>query len=94
LGKPVQALGTALVVTAAFVTGGVVQPIVGIVVDMPVRSAALYGLAQDSANLVGLTTTENPYFGAYQQGFGVMGVFVIVGFLSSLLFRSAKSGEA
>jgi len=91
--RPAQAMGTALVITAAFVTGGVIQPIVGIVVDLPVRSAALYWLAEDSAELVGLTATSNPDFGTYQQGFEVMGAFVILGFLSSLMFRSGASSR-
>lgn len=91
--RQAQAMGTALVVTAAFVTGGVIQPLVGMMVDQPVRGAAFYWLAEASAELVGLSVIHNPNFGTYQEGFEVMAAFVIMGLASSLMFRPKASSQ-
>lgn len=81
LPKPAQAMGTALVVTAAFIAGGVIQPFVGLMLEAPVRSGSLFALV----------LSDNPDFSAYQKGLLLLIGYVGLGFVASLFFKSARS---
>ena len=79
-----RATGTALVATAAFVMGGVIQPAIGFMLEVPLHSSQLFQLIM----------SEDPNFGHYQKGMMLLFVSVLTGFLASLLFKRAHAGES
>ncbi len=79
-----QATGTALVATAAFVLGGIVQPAIGLVLEVPLHSTQLFQLIM----------SDDPNFGHYQKGMMLLFLSVLAGFLASLLFKGAPAAPA
>jgi len=89
-----RATGTAIVATAAFVMGGVIQPLIGYLVEAPVHSGALLShILLDNPN-IGSDLIRNPDFATYQRGLALIIACVLTGFLASLFFRSPNSPES
>lgn len=84
LPAPARALATAIVVTAGNFMGGILQPLIGSILEAPLHVSALHALLR----------TNTPDFDTYQQGFGILFITVIVGSAASLAFRSGPAHHA
>jgi len=75
-----RALGTALVVTAAYVVGGIIQPLVGATINAPHSGTELLVLAESTL----------PGFATYQRGLlWVLGA-VVLAVVASLFFKPTE----
>ncbi|MFZ4775942.1 MAG: MFS transporter [Terrimicrobiaceae bacterium] len=77
-------LATSLVVTAACIFGGIVQPLVGAAVGAPHRAGEILNLIH----------SENPDFGTYQRGLIWLLISVGCSVIASFFFRPAAVAKA
>ena len=89
-----RATGTAITATAAFVMGGAIQPVIGVMVEAPVRSGALFSRILLDTPGLGEHIVRNPDFATYQKGIALMLASVAIGFAASLLFRRTGPASA
>lgn len=79
---PAIPLATSMVVTAACIFGGIIQPLVGWAVGTPHRAADLFALIYRSSN---------PDFDTYQSGLILLLVSVLAATVASFFFRKAQA---
>ena len=76
-------MATSLVVTAACLFGGLVQPLVGAALSAPHRSGEILNLLQ----------AGNPDFGTYQRGLIGLLAGVVCAVIASFRFRPAPASN-
>jgi len=81
---------TAITATAALIVGGVLQPYIGDLMAAPVHAHALLSSYIVGHPVFGMEVAIDPDFATYQKGLAPLLAFVIIGFLASLWFRSAR----
>lgn len=86
-----KATGTAIVATAAFLAGGAIQPLIGIMVEAPVGTNAVFSHLLLEAPVIGAHLISDPDFATYQKGMLLIFISVLIGFLASLLFKRAPA---
>jgi len=84
-----QATATAIVATAAFVMGGVIQPLVGMMVSVPVTGDPFFKHLLMSTPDIASRLLPAPDFATYQRGLMLLCITVTVGFTASLWFKRA-----
>jgi MFS family permease len=88
-----QATATAIIASGAFILGGVIQPLVGMLVEVPVHSAAVFSRVLLNTPVIGGEVISNADFATYQKGLSLLIGYVFVGFLASLLFKPQNRKE-
>ncbi|MEJ8571369.1 MFS transporter [Microbaculum marinum] len=89
-----RSTATAIVATAAFVLGGAIQPLVGMMVEVPASSSALFGAVLRGNPEMAGNVVRDTDFATYQNGLALLIGYVLVGFVASLFFKRPGTEQA